>query len=62
MSLTDTAIKRLQPSDKCKPSRPDKYSDGSGLELWVGHTGNKVWYADDHQGKRKNLALGKHPT
>ncbi len=24
MSLTDTAIKRLQPSDKCKPNQPDK--------------------------------------
>lgn len=63
MSLTDTAIKRLQPSDKCTPNRPDKYTDGNGLELWVRHTGNKVWYVDyTYQGKRKELAIGKYPA
>lgn len=63
MSLTDTAIKRLQPTDKCTPNRPDKYSDGNGLELWVRHTGNKVWYVDyTYQGKRKEQTIGKYPA
>ena len=43
MALTHTYINKLSPSDKCTPSRPDKHSDGDGLQLWVRHTGNKVW-------------------
>lgn len=62
MRLTDTAIKRLKPSEKCKPSRPDKHSDGQGLQLWVRHTGNKVWYsAYRYNGKQQTIQLGKYP-
>ncbi|WP_434353572.1 integrase arm-type DNA-binding domain-containing protein [Psychrobacter sp. HD31] len=62
MPLTDTAIKRLKPTDKCTPARPDKYSDGDGLRLWVRHTGNKVWVSDyKFNGKRQSLTLGKYP-
>lgn len=51
------------PPSNVPPKRPDKYSDGNGLELWVRHTGNKVWYADyTFGGKRTNLAIGKYPA
>ncbi len=63
MSLTDTAIKRLQPSDKCKPNQPDKISDGNGLWLFVRHTGTKVFLSVyRHQGKQKEITLGKYPA
>ncbi len=61
MSLTDTAIKRLQPSAKCKPNQPDKISDGNGLWLFVRHTGTKVFLSVyRHQGKQKEITLGKY--
>ena len=31
MPLTDTQIRKLKPTDKCTPSRPDKYSDGNNV-------------------------------
>lgn len=61
MSLTDTTIKRLQPSNKCTPNRPDKHADGSGLWLYVRHTGNKVFLAMyRYQGKQQEITLGKY--
>ena len=63
MSLIDTQIKRLKPTDKCTPSRPDKYSDGDNLRLWVRHTGKKVWVSDySFNGKRQSLTIGKYPA
>lgn len=63
MSLTDTQIKRLKPSDTCTPSRPDKYSDGNNLRLWVRSTGNKVWVSDyQYAAKRQSLTIGKYPA
>ncbi|MHA1178254.1 tyrosine-type recombinase/integrase [Psychrobacter faecalis] len=63
MSLTDTQIKRLKPTTKCTPSRPDKYSDGDNLRLWVRHTGSKVWVSDyKYNNKRQSLTIGKYPT
>ncbi|MGM8898448.1 MULTISPECIES: tyrosine-type recombinase/integrase [unclassified Psychrobacter] len=63
MPLTHTIINKLTPSDKCTPSRPDKHSDGDGLQLWVRHTGNKVWIsAYRWQGKQQSLTLGKYPV
>lgn len=63
MALTDTQIRKLKPTDKCTPNRPDKYSDGSGLQLWVRHTGNKVWIsAYRYLNKQQSLTLGKYPA
>lgn len=63
MSLTDTQIKRLKPTEQCTPSRPDKYSDGDNLRLWVRHTGNKVWVSDYRfDDKRQSLTIGKYPA
>ena len=63
MPLTHTIINKLTPSEKCTPSRPDKHSDGDGLQLWVRHTGNKVWIsAYRWQGKQQSLTLGKYPV
>ena len=63
MSLTHTIINKLLPSEKCTPNRPDKYSDSDGLQLWVRHTGNKVWVsAYRWQGKQQSLTLGKYPV
>ena len=63
MSLTDTQIRKLKPTDKCTPSRPDKYSDADNLRLWVRHTGNKVWVSDySFNGKRESLTIGKYPS
>ena len=63
MSLTDSQIKRLKPSDTCTPSRPDKYSDGNNLRLWVRSTGSKVWVCDyKYADKRQSLTIGKYPA
>ena len=63
MPLTHTIINKLTPSEKCTPNRPDKHSDGDGLQLWVRHTGNKVWVsAYRWQGKQQSLTLGKYPV
>lgn len=62
MALTDTAIKKLKPSDKCTPQRPDKYSDMGSLQLWVRHTGVKSWVvAYRYDGKQVNQTLGQYP-
>lgn len=63
MSLTDSQIKRIKPSDTCTPSRPDKYSDGNNLRLWVRSTGSKVWVCDyKYADKRQSLTIGKYPA
>ena len=63
MPLTHTIINKLTPSEKCTPSRPHKHTDGDGLQLWVRHTGNKVWIsAYRWQGKQQSLTLGKYPV
>ena len=63
MALTDTQIKKLKPTDKCTPQRPDKYSDGNNLRLWVRHTGTKVWVSDYRfADKRQSLTIGKYPS
>ncbi|ONG38752.1 hypothetical protein BKE30_11330 [Alkanindiges hydrocarboniclasticus] len=40
--LTDTKIKKLKPSPDIE-KRPDKYSDGGGLQLHVFSNGSKYW-------------------
>lgn len=63
MPLTDTQIKRLKPTDSYTPSKPDKYSDGNNLRLWVRHTGTKTWVSDyKFNGKRQSLTIGKYPS
>src|SRR5699024_12723841 len=63
MPLTDSQIKRLKPSDTCTPSRPEKYSDGNNLRLWVRSTGSKVWVSDyKYADKRQSLTIGKYPA
>lgn len=63
MSLIDTAIKRLQPNEKCTPNKPNKISDGNGLWLYVQHTGTKVFVSIyGHNGKQKEKTSGKYPA
>lgn len=60
--LTVTEIKNLKPSDKCLPNRPDKYSDGNGLQLWVRSTGKKTWIsAYRFHNKQNIITLGTYP-
>lgn len=57
MSLTDTAIKKLKPTDK-----PVKVSDGKGLYLLVNPNGSKLWrWKYRAAGKEKVMALGAYP-
>ncbi len=54
MALTDTAIRKLKPTERLV-----KLSDGGGLQLWVTPTGGKHWYlADRFAGRQKKLAIG----
>lgn len=63
MPLNDTKIKALKPSDRCTPNKPDKVSDGNGLQIWVRHTGNKIWVVDYRfAGKRQQMIIGKYPA
>ena len=64
MSLTNTQVKNLKPSEKSKDSKQaDKYSDGEGLQLWVRFTGVKSWIsAYRWQGKQQTLTIGKYPN
>ena len=60
--LSDTKIRKLKPSEKCMPLRPDKYTDKYGLQLFVRSTGTKSWisvYRFD--GKQKSMTLGTYP-
>jgi integrase len=57
MPLTDTAIKKLKPTDK-----PVKVSDGKGLYLLVNTNGSKLWrWKYRAAGKEKVMALGAYP-
>lgn len=57
MSLTDTAVRNLKPSDK-----PYKLADGGGMYLHVTPNGGKYWrLAFRLHGKQKIYALGVYP-
>ena len=57
--LTDSKIKRLKPPLNAK--KPDKYSDGNGLQLHVFPNGRMTWiYAYRFNRKQKNLTLGSY--
>ncbi|WP_350656499.1 integrase arm-type DNA-binding domain-containing protein [Psychrobacter sp. S1-30-MNA-CIBAN-0213] len=64
MPLTHTVINKLQPSSAAIESkRPDKHSDGNGLQLWVRYTGTKSWIsAYRWQGKQQTLTIGTYPV
>ena len=60
--LTDTKVRNLKPSKNCLPNRPDKHTDGNGLQLWVRSTGKKTWIsAYRFNEKQKNITLGTYP-
>ena len=60
--LSDSKIRKLKPSEKCMPARPDKYSDRQGLQLLVRSTGAKTWVsAYRFDGKQTRLTLGTYP-
>ncbi|WP_352287705.1 tyrosine-type recombinase/integrase [Psychrobacter sp. GW64-MNA-CIBAN-0177] len=60
--LSDSKIRKLKPSEKCTPSRPDKYSDQYGLQLLVRNTGTKSWIsAYRFDGKQTRITLGTYP-
>jgi len=63
MPLTHTVINKLVPSIAAIESkRPDKHSDGNGLQLWVRYTGVKSWIsAYRWQGKQQTLTIGTYP-
>lgn len=57
--LTDSKIKRLKPPTDTK--KPDKYSDGNGLQLHVFPNGRMTWiYAYRFNSKQKNITLGSY--
>ncbi|KAA0932901.1 tyrosine-type recombinase/integrase [Psychrobacter sp. ANT_H59] len=64
MPLTHTGINKLQPSStSIDTKRPDKHSDGNGLQLWVRYTGVKSWIsAYRWQGKQQTLTIGTYPV
>ncbi|MDV0625195.1 tyrosine-type recombinase/integrase [Klebsiella variicola subsp. variicola] len=58
MSLTDTKIRSLKPSDK-----PFKISDSHGLYLLVKPVGSRHWYLKYRiNGKESRIALGAYPA
>ncbi len=60
--LTNTEVKNLKPKENCLANRPDKYSDGNGLQLWVRSTGKKTWVsAYRYNEKQSNITLGSYP-
>ncbi|EBX5569880.1 integrase arm-type DNA-binding domain-containing protein [Salmonella enterica] len=53
MELTDTAIRKLRPTDK-----PFKLGDSAGLYLLIKLNGSKLWYMKYRiDGKEKKLAF-----
>ena len=64
MPLTHTVINKLQPSStSIDTKRPDKNSDGNGLQLWVRYTGVKSWIsAYRWQGKPSAFTIGTYPV
>ncbi len=60
--LSDAKIRKLKPTDKCTPSRPDKYSDQQGLQLLVRSSGTRTWIsAYRFDGKQQKTTLGTYP-
>ena len=60
--LSDTKIRKLKPTDKCTPARPDKYSDQQGLQLLVRSSGTRTWVsAYRFDGKQQKTTLGTYP-
>ncbi len=58
MALTDFKCRNTRPS-----SKPQKLSDGGGLQLWVQPTGARWWrLAYRFAGKQRLLAIGVYPT
>jgi hypothetical protein len=57
MSLNDTKIRSLKPSDK-----PFKVSDSHGLYLLVNSSGSRLWYLKYRINKKESrLGLGAYP-
>ncbi|EDZ3531508.1 DUF4102 domain-containing protein [Salmonella enterica subsp. arizonae] len=57
MALTDTAIRKIKPTDKSF-----KLTDSSGLYLLIKPNGSKLWYMKYRiLGKEKKLAFGPYP-
>ena len=60
--LSDAKIRKLKPTDKCTPSRPDKYSDKQGLQLLVRSSGTRTWISAYRFGnKQQKTTLGTYP-
>ena len=60
--LSDAKIRKLKPTDKCTPARPDKYSDQQGLQLLVRSSGTRTWVsAYRFDGKQQKTTLGTYP-
>lgn len=58
MSLTDTKIRSIKPSDK-----PFKVSDSHGLCLLIKPKGSRHWYLKYRiKGKESRIALGAYPV
>ncbi|ECF2224079.1 DUF4102 domain-containing protein [Salmonella enterica subsp. enterica serovar Tyresoe] len=56
MALTDTAIRKIKPTDKSF-----KITDCSGLYLLIKPNGSKLWYMKYRiDGKEKKLAFGPY--
>ncbi len=57
MALTDTAIRKIKPTEKSF-----KLADSSGLYLLIEPNGSKLWYMKYRlDGKEKKLAFGPYP-
>ncbi len=57
MALTDTAIRKIKPTDKSF-----KLTDSSGLYLLIKPNGSKLWYMKYRiDGREKKLAFGPYP-
>ena len=61
--LSEIQVKKLKPTEKSKQGRPDKYTDGAGLQLWVRQSGGKSWMLNYRwEGKQKSLTIGQYPA
>ncbi|EHR7583703.1 DUF4102 domain-containing protein [Salmonella enterica] len=57
MALTDTAIRKIKPTEKSF-----KITDSAGLYLLIKPNGSKLWYMKYRvDGKEKKLAFGPYP-
>ena len=61
--LSEIQVKKLKPTEDTKQGRPDKYTDGAGLQIWVRKSGGKSWMLNYRwEGKQKSLTLGQYPA